>query len=107
MDDRYNRSDMNRQDRYQDFDHRDRGRYQEDGMMDRRDNVRAVGGDRDGQVRGGVSWEVLSCTQQATVIGDDAGFEAPKYVFVFHYHYCRAVASTAIIWSWIFHFVEM
>lgn len=30
MDDRYGR-----QDRYQDFDHRDRGRYQDDMMMDR------------------------------------------------------------------------
>ncbi|CAL8253669.1 unnamed protein product [Merluccius merluccius] len=49
MDDRYNRSDVNRQERYQDFDHRDRSRYQDDGMMDRRDNSRAVGGDRDGQ----------------------------------------------------------
>ncbi|XP_061883660.1 scaffold attachment factor B1 isoform X2 [Entelurus aequoreus] len=30
MDDRYGRSDFGRQDRYQDFDHRDRGRYQDD-----------------------------------------------------------------------------
>ncbi|XP_054645231.1 scaffold attachment factor B1 isoform X2 [Dunckerocampus dactyliophorus] len=41
MDDRYGRSDFGRQDRYQDFDHRDRGRYQDDmrdggrGMADR------------------------------------------------------------------------
>ncbi|KAF7657984.1 hypothetical protein LDENG_00019760 [Lucifuga dentata] len=49
MDDRYGRSDMGRQDRYQDFDHRDRGRYQDDMMMDRRDNSRGIGGDRDGQ----------------------------------------------------------
>uniref|UniRef100_A0A3B5AJ74 Scaffold attachment factor B2-like n=1 Tax=Stegastes partitus TaxID=144197 RepID=A0A3B5AJ74_9TELE len=34
MDDRYGRSDFNRQERYQDFDHRDRGRYQDDMMMD-------------------------------------------------------------------------
>lgn len=51
MDDRYNRSDFGRQDRYQDFDHRDRGRYQDDMMMDRRDNSRGMGGNRDGQVR--------------------------------------------------------
>lgn len=51
MDDRYNRSDLGRQDRYQDFDHRDRGRYQDDMMMDRRDNSRGMGGSRDGQVR--------------------------------------------------------
>ncbi|XP_035997143.1 scaffold attachment factor B1 isoform X5 [Fundulus heteroclitus] len=31
MDDRFGRSDMGRQDRYQDFDHRDRGRFQDDG----------------------------------------------------------------------------
>lgn len=43
MDDRYGRSDFSRQDRYQDFDHRDRGRFQ--------DNPRGVGPDRDGQVR--------------------------------------------------------
>lgn len=52
MDDRYNRSDFNRQERYQDFDHRDRGRYNDDMMMDRRDNSRGIGADRDGQVRG-------------------------------------------------------
>lgn len=51
MDDRYNRSDLGRQDRYQDFDHRDRSRYQDDMMMDRRDNARGMGGNRDGQVR--------------------------------------------------------
>lgn len=51
MDDRYNRSDFGRQERYQDFDHRDRGRYQDDMMMDRRDS-RGMGGNRDGQVRG-------------------------------------------------------
>lgn len=51
MDDRYGRSDFTRQDRYQDFDHRDRGRYQDDMMMDRRDNNRGIGADRDGQVR--------------------------------------------------------
>ncbi|XP_068176271.1 scaffold attachment factor B1 [Antennarius striatus] len=49
MDDRYGRSDFGRQDRYQDFDHRDRGRYQDDVMMDRRDNSRGIGADRDGQ----------------------------------------------------------
>ncbi|KAM9357946.1 scaffold attachment factor B1 isoform 2-T2 [Symphorus nematophorus] len=49
MDDRYGRSDFTRQDRYQDFDHRDRGRYQDDIMMDRRDNTRGIGADRDGQ----------------------------------------------------------
>ncbi|KAG8003657.1 Scaffold attachment factor B2 [Nibea albiflora] len=49
MDDRYGRSDFTRQDRYQDFDHRDRGRYQDDMMMDRRDNNRGIGADRDGQ----------------------------------------------------------
>ncbi|XP_056459938.1 scaffold attachment factor B1 isoform X1 [Gadus chalcogrammus] len=48
MDDRYNRSDTSRTERYQDFDHRDRSRYQDNGMADRRDNSRAVGGDRDG-----------------------------------------------------------
>lgn len=52
MDDRYGRSDLPRQERYQDFDHRDRGRYQDDMMMDRRDNTRSIGADRDGQVRG-------------------------------------------------------
>ncbi|XP_042605863.1 scaffold attachment factor B2-like isoform X1 [Cyprinus carpio] len=41
MDDRYGR-----QDRYQDFDHRDRGRYQDDMMMDRRGGMQ---GDRDNQ----------------------------------------------------------
>lgn len=50
MDDRYSRSDFTRQDRYQDIDHRDRGRYQEDIMVDRRDNTRGIGADRDGQV---------------------------------------------------------
>lgn len=50
MDDRYGRSDFARQERYQDFDHRDRGRYQEDMMMERRDNARGIGADRDGQV---------------------------------------------------------
>ncbi|XP_039985240.1 scaffold attachment factor B1 [Xiphias gladius] len=49
MDDRYGRSDFGRQERYQDFDHRDRGRYQDDMMMDRRDNTRGMGADRDGQ----------------------------------------------------------
>lgn len=48
MDDRYGRSDFGR---YQDFDHRERGRYQDDMMMDRRDNTRGMGADRDGQVR--------------------------------------------------------
>lgn len=46
MDDRYGRSDFGR---YQDFDHRERGRYQDDMMMDRRDNTRGMGADRDGQ----------------------------------------------------------
>ncbi|XP_022049984.1 scaffold attachment factor B1 isoform X1 [Acanthochromis polyacanthus] len=49
MDDRYGRSDFGRQERYQDFDHRDRGRYQDDMMMDRRDSARGMGADRDGQ----------------------------------------------------------
>ncbi|XP_041647678.1 scaffold attachment factor B1 [Cheilinus undulatus] len=49
IDDRYGRSDFNRQDRYQDFDHRDRGRYQDNMMMDRRDNARGIGAERDGQ----------------------------------------------------------
>ncbi|XP_062279746.1 scaffold attachment factor B1 isoform X1 [Scomber scombrus] len=49
MDDRYGRSDFGRQERYQDFDHRDRGRYQDDMLMDRRDNTRGLGADRDGQ----------------------------------------------------------
>ncbi|KAM9832405.1 scaffold attachment factor B1 [Neosynchiropus ocellatus] len=40
LDDRYGRSDFSRQDRYQDFDHRDRGRFQDDMMMDRRDGGR-------------------------------------------------------------------
>lgn len=35
MDDRYGRSDFGRQERYQDFDHRDRSRYQDDMFMDR------------------------------------------------------------------------
>ncbi|XP_042337131.1 scaffold attachment factor B1 [Plectropomus leopardus] len=48
LDDRYSRSDFGRQERYQDFDHRDRGRYQDDMMMDRRDNTRSIGADRDG-----------------------------------------------------------
>lgn len=52
MDDRYGRSEFGRQERYQDFDHRDRGRYQDDVIMDRRDNTRGIGADRDGQVRG-------------------------------------------------------
>lgn len=46
MDDRY-RSDFGRQDRYQDFDHRDRGRYHDD----MRGGGRGMGGDRDGPVR--------------------------------------------------------
>lgn len=50
MDDRYGRSDFPRQERYQDFDHRDRGRYQDNMGMDRRDNSRAMGTERDGQV---------------------------------------------------------
>ncbi|XP_037554045.1 scaffold attachment factor B1 [Nematolebias whitei] len=45
MDDRYGRSDFGRQD----FDHRDRGRFQDDMSMDRRDNARGIGADRDGQ----------------------------------------------------------
>ncbi|XP_051549759.1 scaffold attachment factor B2-like [Myxocyprinus asiaticus] len=49
MDDRYGRSDFGRQDRYQDFDHRDRSRHQEDMMMDRRDNRGGLSGDRDSQ----------------------------------------------------------
>ncbi|XP_035508924.1 scaffold attachment factor B1 isoform X1 [Morone saxatilis] len=49
MDDRYGRSDFTRQERYQDFDHRDRGRFQDDMMVDRRDNARGIGADRDGQ----------------------------------------------------------
>ncbi|KAK1897660.1 Scaffold attachment factor B2 [Dissostichus eleginoides] len=48
LDDRYSRSEFGRQDRYQDFDHRDRGRYQEDTILDRRDNPRSTA-DRDGQ----------------------------------------------------------
>ncbi|KAK7136924.1 hypothetical protein R3I93_017099 [Phoxinus phoxinus] len=44
MDDRYGRSDFGRQDRYQDFDHRDRSRYQDD-VMDRRDNRGGLSGD--------------------------------------------------------------
>ncbi|XP_037324790.2 scaffold attachment factor B1 [Pungitius pungitius] len=46
MDDRYSRSDFGRQERYQDFDHRDRGRYQDDLMLDRRDSTRGAGADR-------------------------------------------------------------
>ncbi|XP_072245688.1 scaffold attachment factor B1 [Leuresthes tenuis] len=49
MDDRYGRSDFGRQDRYQDFDHRERGRFQDNMAMDRRDNARGMGTDRDGQ----------------------------------------------------------
>ncbi|XP_041861771.1 scaffold attachment factor B1 isoform X2 [Melanotaenia boesemani] len=49
MDDRYSRSEFGRQDRYQDFDHRDRGRFQDNMVMDRRDNARGIGADRDGQ----------------------------------------------------------
>ncbi|XP_060933558.1 scaffold attachment factor B1 [Limanda limanda] len=49
LDDRGGRSDFGRPERYQDFDHRDRGRYQDDMMLDRRDNTRGVGADRDGQ----------------------------------------------------------
>lgn len=56
MDDRYGRSDFGRQERYQDIDHRDRGRYQGDMLMDRRDNARGIGADRDGQVRGVVKY---------------------------------------------------
>ncbi|XP_029938958.1 scaffold attachment factor B1 [Salarias fasciatus] len=48
LDDRYGRSDFGRQDRYQDFDHRERGRFPDDMMLDRRDG-RGMGGDRDGQ----------------------------------------------------------
>jgi len=55
MDDRYGRSDFGRQDRYQDFDHRERGRFQDNMAMDRRDNARGMGAVRDGQV----STEVL------------------------------------------------
>ncbi|XP_039538047.1 scaffold attachment factor B1 isoform X2 [Pimephales promelas] len=44
MDDRYGRSDFGRQDRYQDFDHRDRSRYQDD-VLDRRDNRGGMSGD--------------------------------------------------------------
>ncbi|KAF3834810.1 hypothetical protein F7725_027368 [Dissostichus mawsoni] len=54
LDDRYSRSEFGRQDRYQDFDHRDRGRYQEDTILDRRDNPRSTA-DRDGQ--GGRDWD--------------------------------------------------
>ncbi|KAG5850791.1 hypothetical protein ANANG_G00086190 [Anguilla anguilla] len=49
MDDRYGRSDFGRQERYQDFDHRDRGRYQDDMLPDRRDGPRGIVGDRDSQ----------------------------------------------------------
>ncbi|XP_066503314.1 scaffold attachment factor B1 isoform X2 [Hoplias malabaricus] len=50
MDDRYGRSDFGRQERYQDFDHRDRSRYQDDMMMDR-DGARGgtLPGDRESQ----------------------------------------------------------
>lgn len=70
MDDRYNRSDFGRQDRYQDFDHRDRGRYQDDMMMDRRDNSRGMGGNRDGQVR---SRPEEVSVQQKQTLGISAG----------------------------------
>ncbi|XP_016101917.1 scaffold attachment factor B2-like isoform X1 [Sinocyclocheilus grahami] len=46
MDDRGGRSDFGRQDRYQDFDHRDRSRYQDDMMIDRRDNRGGMQGDQ-------------------------------------------------------------
>lgn len=64
MDDRYGRSDLGRQDRYQDFDHRDRSRNQDDMIMDRRDSSRGIGGDRDGQVRGNFSWLLYSNMMQ-------------------------------------------
>ncbi|XP_053148579.1 scaffold attachment factor B1-like isoform X2 [Hemicordylus capensis] len=47
LEDRH-RSDLNRQDRFRDFDHRDRGRYQ-DHSLDRREGSRGMMGDRDGQ----------------------------------------------------------
>ncbi|XP_052395273.1 scaffold attachment factor B2 isoform X1 [Carassius gibelio] len=46
MDDRCGRSDLGRQDRYQDFDHRDRSRFPDDMMMDRRVNRGGMHGDR-------------------------------------------------------------
>ncbi|XP_073700055.1 scaffold attachment factor B1 [Garra rufa] len=49
VDDRFGRSDFGRQDRYQDFDHRDRSRYQDDIMMERRDNRGGMPADRDNQ----------------------------------------------------------
>ncbi|XP_066552458.1 scaffold attachment factor B1 isoform X6 [Amia ocellicauda] len=49
LDERYGRSDIGRQERYQDFDHRDRGRYQDDLLMDRREGSRGIMGERDGQ----------------------------------------------------------
>ncbi|XP_059399966.1 scaffold attachment factor B2-like isoform X2 [Carassius carassius] len=49
MDDRCGRSDLGRQDRYQDFDHRDRSRFPDDMMMDRRVNRGGMQGDRDNQ----------------------------------------------------------
>ncbi|KAM4547980.1 scaffold attachment factor B1 [Odontesthes bonariensis] len=49
MDDRYGRSDFGRQDRYQDIDHRERSRFQDNVGLDRRDNARGMGTDRDGQ----------------------------------------------------------
>ncbi|XP_046713626.1 scaffold attachment factor B1 isoform X2 [Silurus meridionalis] len=50
MDERYGRSDFGRQDRFQDFDHRDRGRYQDDMFMERRDAPRGgLPADRDSQ----------------------------------------------------------
>ncbi|KAM9461148.1 scaffold attachment factor B1 isoform 2-T2 [Clarias gariepinus] len=49
MDDRYGRSDFGRQDRFQDFDHRDRSRFQDDMFMERRDGPRGgMPGDREG-----------------------------------------------------------
>ncbi|XP_041086740.1 scaffold attachment factor B2-like isoform X2 [Polyodon spathula] len=49
LDDRYGRgSDFSRQDRFQDFDHRDRGRYQDDLLLDRRDGSRSMMGERVG-----------------------------------------------------------
>ncbi|KAK1157044.1 scaffold attachment factor B2-like isoform X2 [Acipenser oxyrinchus oxyrinchus] len=49
LDDRYGRgSDFSRQDRVQDFDHRDRGRYQDDLLLDRRDGSRSMMGERVG-----------------------------------------------------------
>uniref|UniRef100_A0A3B4U484 Scaffold attachment factor B n=1 Tax=Seriola dumerili TaxID=41447 RepID=A0A3B4U484_SERDU len=68
MDDRYSRSDFSRQERYQDFDHRDRGRYQDDMMMDHfsdrsdrhgRDGREAWGGGYDKRMNpeGGRDWD--------------------------------------------------